>query len=424
MLLCLKRCFEGAELRARRAVDHLVAEHDAHAGDQVFVQVHLRAHLAPGLFLQALREVGDLRLRKLERRVHFGFEDALALVLQRLELRADLGQQLQAPVLRKHAHEVLGFRAQAAGEDGNEYAGYLLVAEVGVCRRGAYALIDAHHCERRQHFGPPGERARLIGKLERGLGVGTRDGARFGHLELLLDRVEKLAVRSGVDFPPQDLRGAGHGERGDVVAQLLARARHFLLDLSLGRGLFPCPFFLRGVLRFLDHLPGALLGLRKQVGSALARFPDLFIRALAGSLERAPALLGRGEAVGDGLLPRLDRAQHVRPDELHRHPDEQGEGDGLRDQRQVNVHYWKAVASGLANAKNMAMPNPMMNDASIKPRSRKTLPCSELVSSGWRAAASRKRLHMMPTPMHAPAAPRPIISPMPMPVYAWTIASS
>ena len=28
----------------------------------------------------------------------------------------------------------------------------------------------------------------------------------------------------------------------------------------------------------------------------------------------------------------------------------------------------------------------MMNDASIRPSSRNTLPCSELVSSGWRAA--------------------------------------
>jgi hypothetical protein len=31
---------------------------------------------------------------------------------------------------------------------------------------------------------------------------------------------------------------------------------------------------------------------------------------------------------------------------------------------------------------------------------------------------------MMPTPMQAPAAPSPIISPMPMPVYACTIASN
>ena len=58
----------------------------------------------------------------------------------------------------------------------------------------------------------------------------------------------------------------------------------------------------------------------------------------------------------------------------------------------------------------------MMNEASIRPSSRNTLACSELVSSGWRAAASRKRLHMMPTPTQAPGAPRPIMRPMPMPV--------
>src|SRR6185436_18279811 len=103
---------------------------------------------------------------------------------------------------------------------------------------------------------------------------------------------------------------------------------------------------------------------------------------------------------------------------------------GLREEDDVETHVLpfrdprlpaapfqrNAVASGLAKAKNIAMPRPMMNDASIRPSSRNTLPCSELVSSGWRAAASRKRLHMMPTPMQAPAAPRPIIRPTPIPV--------
>ena len=65
----------------------------------------------------------------------------------------------------------------------------------------------------------------------------------------------------------------------------------------------------------------------------------------------------------------------------------------------------------------------MMNDASIRPSSRNTFACSCGISSGWRAAPSRKREHMMPTPTHAPSAPRPIMRPMPMPVYAWIIAS-
>ena len=45
----------------------------------------------------------------------------------------------------------------------------------------------------------------------------------------------------------------------------------------------------------------------------------------------------------------------------------------------------------------------MMNEASIRPSSRNTFACSEWISSGWRAAPSRKRLHMMPTPMQAPS---------------------
>src|SRR5262245_38717973 len=64
----------------------------------------------------------------------------------------------------------------------------------------------------------------------------------------------------------------------------------------------------------------------------------------------------------------------------------------------------------------------MMNDASIRPSRRNTFACNCGMSSGWRAAPSRKRLHMMPTPMQAPAAPRPIIRPMPTLVYACTIA--
>src|SRR5688572_29068821 len=82
------------------------------------------------------------------------------------------------------------------------------------------------------------------------------------------------------------------------------------------------------------------------------------------------------------------------------------------------------VRSGLANAKNIARPTPMMNEASIRPSSRNTLAWSCGMSSGWRAAPSRKRLHMMPTPTQAPSAPRPIIRPMPTLVYAWIMAMS
>src|SRR6478672_10511073 len=67
--------------------------------------------------------------------------------------------------------------------------------------------------------------------------------------------------------------------------------------------------------------------------------------------------------------------------------------------------------NGLAVVYQRAMPAPMMNEASIRPSSRKTLVCSTPISSGWRAADSRYLLAMMPTPTQAPSAPRPIMRP-------------
>src|SRR6185436_18615491 len=52
-----------------------------------------------------------------------------------------------------------------------------------------------------------------------------------------------------------------------------------------------------------------------------------------------------------------------------------------------------------------------MNAASIRPASRNILVCSSFISSGWRAADSRYLLPMMPMPIQAPQAPRPMIRP-------------
>src|SRR5687767_10155674 len=107
--------------------------------------------------------------------------------------------------------------------------------------------------------------------------------------ELLLDRIQQVAVRLGVDFAPQDLLGAGDRERGDLVAQLLARARYLLLDLGLGGRLFAVAFFLGGIARLFDHLRGALLGLGDHLGRAAARLADRFVGLLGGDLERLAA---------------------------------------------------------------------------------------------------------------------------------------
>src|SRR3954447_26561603 len=63
MALSFESRLERAKLPARRAVDNLVAEHELHAADQLAVDADLCAHLAAGLLLQALHEVGELRIR-------------------------------------------------------------------------------------------------------------------------------------------------------------------------------------------------------------------------------------------------------------------------------------------------------------------------------------------------------------------------
>src|SRR3954465_10903788 len=329
---------ERAELRARRAVDDFVSDHDLHAADQLAVDVDLRAYLAPGLLFQALDEVGELRIGELEGRVHFGLDHALALVLQCFELRTHLRQQVQAIVLRQHAHKVLRLGVEPAAEDRDEQSRHLRGGQIGVRDRGAHARIRRHFGEGSEHLGPLGQRTRLIGELEGRLGVWTRYGTGLGHLQLALDGFEEIAVCVGVHLTAQDLLGAGDGEEGDAVAQLLARAGHFLLDLRLRSRFLAIAFFLGRSLGFLDHLRHALLGLGDDLGGTSARALDLLVGLLGRGLERALALLGRGQAVSDGLLASLDGAQHRRPHELDREPDERRERDRLRDQRQVEVH--------------------------------------------------------------------------------------
>src|SRR5204862_80175 len=171
-----------------------------------------------------------------------------------------------------------------------------------------------------------------------------------------------------------------------------------------------------------------LLALRHDVGRAGLRFGehrgDLLLRAG----ETLATLFARSQSVSDLLLPRFDGPHQRRPDKLRAKPDEDPEGHRLHKQRQIDVHdspllqrrrgrYFRpAGISGFPNANSIAMPSPMMNDASIKPSNRNTFACSAGIISGWRAAPSRKREHMMPTPTQAPRAPRPIMRPMPIPV--------
>src|SRR5438552_4155709 len=156
--------------------------------------------------------------------------------------------------------------------------------------------------------------------------------------DFLLQPAEQLGVGLGVDLAAQDLLRAGDGERSDLFAQHLFRARDLLVDVRLGGGEDALGLGPGGGLRLLEHLRVALFRGVDDLADALARPGELLVRALARGLELAPALLARGEAVGDRLLALLDLAREIRPDEFGREPDEDREGESLRDQGQVDVH--------------------------------------------------------------------------------------
>src|SRR4029077_10383293 len=61
--------FERRELRARRAVDNLVAEHDLHPADQLAIHRNMRPYLAAGLLFQTRDDVLELRAGELEGRL-------------------------------------------------------------------------------------------------------------------------------------------------------------------------------------------------------------------------------------------------------------------------------------------------------------------------------------------------------------------
>ena len=73
---------------------------------------------------------------------------------------------------------------------------------------------------------------------------------------------EHVGVGLGVDLAAQDLLGAGHRERGDLLAQRSLRALRVLLDLGAGAGHDAVALGFRLGLRFVDDLRGALLGWR------------------------------------------------------------------------------------------------------------------------------------------------------------------
>ena len=102
-------------------------------------------------------------------------------------------------------------------------------------------------------------------------------------------------MRPGVDLAPQDLLGPGHGQRGNLCAQRLLGTKHFLFDLGFGAGELALTLGFRGVLRFLNKLGRALVGLGKKLLRFVARFDQDFLGALRRPLELLLAALRGGK---------------------------------------------------------------------------------------------------------------------------------
>src|SRR5690606_33298160 len=263
--------------------------------------------------------------------------------------------------------------------------------------------------------------------------------------------VEDVLKRPGVDLATDQAFGAGHGQRTDLLAQILARAVGGGLDLGHGDGLLAIRLGQRVLLGLLDDLAAATVRLLDDLVGLAARFAHDLVDLVLRLRQILLAAISGGEAFSDLLLALLDGLHQRRPDELDGDPDEDRERDHLTQQGDIDVHVvpctfpklpgrrrgdmaprrkpWRdrerprgwsmpdqpvmAAVSGLAKANIIATPTPIRNAASIRPASRNMRPCSIGTSSGWRAADSRKFEPMMPIPTAAPMAPRPTMMPMP-----------
>jgi len=213
-------------------------------------------------------------------------------------------------------------------------------------------------------------------------------------------------MRLGVDLAAQDLLRAGNCERGNLLPQRSSRAR-LLVDVGLGAAKMRSASALAAA--FASSRSGAVALFRgaDDLADTSARLGELFVRALARGLQLPPALLARGESVGDLLwrcsIARISGGQMnftVNQMKARRRAacaikvrlmfiwESRMRPSGVRARSAT-----QRASRGFANAKNMPMPRPMMNEASIR-RSSGHLALQRRIISGWRAAPSRKRLHI------------------------------
>src|SRR6185437_138760 len=200
-----------SELRLYRSVDHRVADGDARAADQARVDGDRRLDPAPEAPGERLREVSELGVGERQRRFDQRLGGGLGIVLQRFELRGDLGKHRNAARVDQHVHEVAPLRVKAvAGDRQQQRLAGADVEERIVERRGDLRVGDDLGAEG-QHLRPLGEAPFLPREPECGLGVRARDGGELSHGRRVTARFGSL--RADRRAPSRRPRASGSSTR-------------------------------------------------------------------------------------------------------------------------------------------------------------------------------------------------------------------
>ena len=142
----------------------------------------------------------------------------------------------------------------------------------------------------------------------------------------------------GVDLAAQDTFGAGDGEPGNFLAQIVFDPLDGGARLLLGRfarlsdetGRFRPGFF--------HQLGDLLVGGRAQLGRLLARLAQFFDGFLLGERQIRLRLVGRRQPLRDLGRTLVERLDDRRPHVFHREPAKDEEHHQLGDEGCVQIH--------------------------------------------------------------------------------------
>src|ERR1700736_5706093 len=115
--------------------------------------------------------------------------------------------------------------------------------------------------------------------------------------------IQQLGVSLRIDFAFQQARSALDRESADFARQAVARARSLARHFIAGLRHQALCFARSRTLGLLDDFVRTLAGLVDDLRRTIARFADDFLGALLRLVEILLALAGRGQSVGNFLLP-------------------------------------------------------------------------------------------------------------------------